>query len=287
MNKRFSVLTVILLGVICLTGCMENAALMKLNKDGSGTLTYRIFMSDDMMQMVQGMSSGMSGDADGEGVDLSGLNPIESIKKEMESKFGDAATLESSKDITNKQGWKGIEGIYKFDDVNKLNLVDMGSEMDSDESSGGMSNMGTPYKFEFSGGDVATLKIVPITTDKEAAEAAVEAAAEDIPEEFGEMGMEGMDDLGLAMMKPMLGGMRITLLVSVDGTIVETNSKFRSEKHPNVVTLMDIRMDKLFDHPEAMGIMSAGDDGADKLAKLNLPGVKIEDPKKEITISFK
>ena len=288
MDKRFSIITLILLGGIGLTGCMENAALMKLSKDGSGTLTYRIFMSTEMMQMAQGMSSGMGGDAEGGEVDLSSLNPIESIKKDMADKFGDAATLESTKDIENKQGWKGIEAIYSFEDVNKLNLANMGDEMDSGggggATGGSMANMGTPYRFEFVGGDVATLKIVPITTDEAAAEAAVEAAAEEMPEEIADM---GMDDLGLAMMKPMIAGMRITLLVAVDGDIVDTNSKFRSEKHANVVTVMDIRMDQLFDHPEAMSLMSAGDDGANKLAELNLPGVKIEDPKKEITISFK
>jgi len=283
MNKRFSIITVILVGLIGLTGCMENAALMKLNKDGSGTLTYRIYLSGEMMQMAQSMG----GETEGAALDLSSLDPIESIKKGMGDKFGDAATLKGTKDIANKQGWKGVEAIYEFEDVNKLNLVDMGKEVDSDDSGGGMSNMGTPYRFEFVGGDVASLKIIPITTDEDAAREAVEAATDEMPEDMAGMGMEGMEDLGMAMMKPMMAGMRITLLVAVDGEIVETNSKFRSEKRPNVVTLMDIRMDKLFEHPEAMGVMSAGDDGPDKLAKLNIPGVKIEDPQKEVTISFK
>ncbi len=280
MNKCFSSLGLTAATLLFLTGCMENAALLNLKKDGSGTLTYRIYISSGIMQMFHGIATGMGTD----GGNTGSVDPLESLKADMEDKFGDAATLVKTKEIANEQGWEGIEAIYSFDDVNKLNLAGMGDEIDSgDGGDQGMGKMGTPYRCSFTKGDTATLKIIPITTDPEAAK----EAAEDLPGVMADMGMEGMGDLGLAMMKPMMKGMRITLLLSVDGEIVETNSSFKSEKHPNVITLMDLRMDQLLEHPQAMEIMKAGADGADKLAALNLPGIKIENPQKEITVSFK
>jgi hypothetical protein len=97
-----------------------------------------------------------------------------------------------------------------------------------------------------------------------------------------------MSQLPLEMMKPMVKGMRMSLVVSVNGEIVETNAKFRSEDHPNVITLMDMQMEKLLEQPNAAELIqhSGGADAA-ALAKLDIPGVQFETPGKEVLIRFK
>ena len=50
--KRWTLLVLGMIALTGLTGCMENAMLLKLDTDGSGTLTYRVFMSEDMLNMA-------------------------------------------------------------------------------------------------------------------------------------------------------------------------------------------------------------------------------------------
>ena len=278
-------------GLLCIlvtAGCVENAMLLKVKKDGSGSITYRVFMSKDILDMMQGMAAGMAAEM-GEGAEVPEVDPFAEMKEGLAGQFGDAAKLVSSRDTENKKGWKGFEAVYAFDDVNQLNLADIQSMEGSGPS---MGEVGTPYRFAFTGGDVATLKIVPATAamEPEEAEAALDQAAEGLGAEGlgAEMeGMQAMGEAGLAMMKPMMEGMRVSFLVMVDGEVVETNSRFQSSKRPNVITLMDISMDKVFDHPEASKLMMQGENDVAKLAELNVPGVRLEDPTQEITVSFK
>ena len=97
-----------------------------------------------------------------------------------------------------------------------------------------------------------------------------------------------MSDMPMDMLKPMLSGMRMTLLIAVEGEIVETNARYQSQKQPNVVTVMDISMDRLLDHPEGAKLLQSGQaSDTAALAALDIPGIKMEEPGKEIVIRFK
>lgn len=291
---RTVVLIPILIAVSTLTGCMESATLMRVNKDGSGTITHRMYMSTDMMEMMQGMASGMmGGEAD---IEMPDMDPLADIKASLDGQFGPAATLEGTQDVTNAAGWKGVEATYSFTDINKL---DMAAGGQTDEGGMAMESGGPSYKFEFTPGDVAVLKLVPIRQPGAESDGAADASSQgdDVLGDagdtaMGEMdmdmgGMGDMDAMGMQMMAPMLKGMRMSLLVAVEGKVVESNASFPHEKYPNVVTLADIDFDKLLAHPEGMKALQAGPnaDPAD-LAKLGIDGVKVEDPAKEIQIRF-
>jgi len=100
--------------------------------------------------------------------------------------------------------------------------------------------------------------------------------------------MEDMQAGMMQMMAPMLKGMRLAMIVQVEGNITETNAKYKSPKNPNVVILMDVPMDKLLTNPEAMKLMSSKkpEDEA-RISKLNIPGVRLEDDGTIVIIKFK
>jgi hypothetical protein len=291
MTQRTAILFSVVLAVSTLTGCMESATLIRVGKDGSGTITHRMYMSTDMMDMMQGMASGMVGATGETGADMPEIDPLADMKASLKDQFGVAATLEGTKDVVNAAGWKGVEATYKFANVNDL---DMTASAKAEDDGMGMEPNGPTYKFEFTPGDTATLKLVPLGQDGAAADevpaAQTTADAGDAESAVPEMEMEGMDamgNMGMQMMAPMLKGMRMSLLVAVDGKVVESNASFPHPSHANVVTLADIDFDKLLAHPEGMKALQAGPDAnpAD-LAKLGIDGVKVEDPAKEIVIRF-
>ena len=92
----------------------------------------------------------------------------------------------------------------------------------------------------------------------------------------------------MQQMAPMFAGMRLTLMVMVDGDIKETNASYRSGKKANLLTVMDVPMDKMLANPQAMKIM-ANDKDPDQYKKidaLKIEGVKMGDADKTITIKF-
>lgn len=291
MKLRWLNICIVLASLSLLTGCMQNAILVKVNTDGSGTLTYRVHLSDQLTGMMEGMG-GMMGAMVEEGAEPEPFDPFADMKAEMANQFGDAATLESTRDITNKAGWKGVEAVYAFADINQLKL----SEIEQLDTGGGgsqsMGAMGAQYTFAFTPGEVATLKLIPLPPE---AKDAGEASAESVPGETGntaempDMGeMEDMmGGMSAGMMAPMLKGMRVSLLLFVNGEIVESNASHPSAKNPNVIYLTDIAFDKVLADPEGAKMLDMEDVQPGDLAKLDIPGIVIEDPEKEVVIKFR
>jgi hypothetical protein len=230
---------------------------------------------------------------------------IEMFKDQIEkraAKLGEGITLAESKPIVNEAGWKGYQAKYAFRDVTKLRVRlgdnDMGK---SGEGSGGSteSKSSTEYTFEFVPGDTATLKIIPIVSKPSpAAEPAAEekkpdeeiAAFEEIKKVDGS-GADAGNPMA-AGMSGMLGsmfqGMRMTFLVQVEGAITETDSSYKSESSPNVITVMDMPVDKMLNNQAAMSLLMAQDPkAADKLAKMNIEGLKMADAERAVTVKFK
>ncbi len=282
--KRWTLLVLGMMALTGLTGCMENAMLLKLDTDGSGTLTYRVFMSDDMLNMAQSMTSGMMQGMGMEEEDAkAAMDPFAEIKASLDGQFGPQAKLESTREMTNKQGWKGVEAMYAFDNVNELQLQNV-EPVQAEGPTMQMDEMGSAYTFEFTPGDVATLKMVPITSESSDETAAMDPA---VTEAMG--GMNGMmEGMGMQMMAPMMKGMRMSFLVFLNGEVVETNAKFQSKKHPNVITLMDLQFDKILADPNGGELMkaSANMDSA-KLAAMDVDGLRVEAPDKVIEVKFK
>lgn len=269
---------------LALAGCVESTALVKVNKDGSGLLVVQEFLSPQITQMMEGMGQamgealgGMAGEtAEGEApkpAPKPAADPLALFKDSIEKKLatlGEGAKLVSSQAKTNAAGWKGYTATYSFKDINAVSVA-LGDN--SKEESGDGMPVDTGVKFQFKPGDVAELSILPVKNEAPAEKAEPEAPAED-------------PAMMMQMMGPMLKGMRMALFVQVDGEIVETNARY--VKKPNIVTVMDMPMDKVLANPEAAKLMGKkGPEVTAKLIELQIPGVLLEDEGKTIGIKFK
>jgi hypothetical protein len=159
--------------------------------------------------------------------------------------------------------------------------------------------MGPTYRFAFTPGEEAVLELIPQKTSPPPA-AGVGAAAEtnappSLPEgldlgPLGDMGagMQGMmGGMMTGMMQKMLQGMRVSMVLSVDGKVLETNAKYPAASYPNTFVLMDLPFDAILSHPDAAGMMMQPAPDLSALAAMDIPGLKMEEPGKAIRIRFK
>ena len=98
---------------------------------------------------------------------------------------------------------------------------------------------------------------------------------------------EGADDeAAMAMMAPMMQGMRVAMKVKVEGEITKTDA---THKAGNTVTLMDVDMGKMFSNKEVLKKMKSPDDMKDfaKFAQIAKEAGATLEVKPEVSVEFK
>ena len=277
MDRRIVATPSVLL-LVFVTGCMDVTMDIKVNKDGSGVLTQRVFMGGGMSGMMADMDDG--GDAS--------LYNIDDLKAAAE-KIGEGVTFAGVVDVTNKKGDKGFRASYNFPDITAINL------QSSDES--GMGQMMEGMTFEFEGGETARLTInMPGNReggDGEGGSDSGEGGGES--DEAGgdmQMGAEGMmDGMMDGMMEGMMqmfDGMRLWVRVRVDGTIVETNAQYVNKRKTGV-TLMKMDIGEMVKNTELMEKLEGSDNPSPAAIKKvfgDVDFLRLEDQEK-VVISFK
>jgi hypothetical protein len=293
--KRSALLTLCAVTLLLTaSGCLQSSTLLKVNKDGSGTITVLEYYSPQITAMFESMSSmavGMAEQMGGE-VDAEETGPTDMFSDMIKQKttgFGPDVKLVKEERRTNKKGWKGYRLTYAFDDINTVNL-NLGS---SDMGGPGMeaqSDDSPAFTFAFEPGETATLKIVPKETSA-TAEPAKEPGVEgeDAAMMQGSEEMDAMSaQMATQMMAPMMKGMRMSFFLQVDGEIVDTNAKYPAENRNDTIVIMDLPMDRVLENPEAMALITAEDPKVQsKLATLDIPGIKVEEQDKALSVSFK
>ena len=278
------------LGVVTLAavvaGCVESKTVVKVKKDGSGTLALEEYFSPQMTSMMEGMSGVMqqaiAGGSNATAGAQAAAKPPDAMamfSDQLEKKtkeFGKDIVLVSKEPKSNAAGWKGYVATYSFKNIAALRVPTGGTDM----GGGPGASEEKPkegYAFQFTPGAAASLKVIPPPKKaKKEASADKPAATPEGP---------GGDQMA-AMMAPMLAGARVTILLEVEGKITSTNAKFKNGD--NQVVLMDVPMDKLVGNPAAMKLVSSkAPDQDEKIMNLNIPGIQIEDPAKTLTIDFK
>ena len=272
-RKFVATLSVLLL--VFVTGCMDVTLDVKVNKDGSGVLTQRVFMGGGMAGMMAGMDDG--GEAS--------LYNIDELKAAAE-KIGEGVTFAGVVDVTNKKGAKGFRASYNFPDITALNL------QSSDES--GMGQMMEGMTFEFEGGETARLTInMPANGEGDGGEGGSDSGegGGDSVDAGGDM-QTGAEDMmeGMMMegMQQMFDGMRLWVRVRVDGTIVETNSQYVNKRKTGV-TLMKMNIGEMVKNAELMEkLEDSGNSSPAAIKKVfgDLDFLRLEDQEK-VVISFK
>jgi len=174
---RKSVLVVLSACLMFACGCTETFTSMKVKKDGSGTITLKVHVSDQAMKQIAGAmteaAAAMAGamaeamadgvgevaaeaDAKAAAVDTekikadvrSGMAEVSTVKmpslydeqrlRQMAKLFGQGVTFVSGKESSTKAGWKGFVANYAFEDVSKVSLCpDVGELMMTMQQGGG------------------------------------------------------------------------------------------------------------------------------------------------------
>lgn len=283
MIKRVSLIGILSV-IILLTACIDSTTVISVRKDGSGTITEVMYIDESVTSMMEGMFAEMGGEEEKE----KGKKPIDVEEyKSKAMQLGADVKFVSAKEVARGDGASGIEVVYAFDDVRKLNIQATPDNPMGDEMAGMMGAESTeseeaesPITFDFKKGGTSQLIIhMPEKDEPEVSEEVPEAA-----EESPEMAAQGM-----AMMKQFLAGFRIRIMVNVlEGKIQKTNASFVDNK--DTVTLFDIEMGEIFSNEEYLKewqSMSQVKDMSTAMQKMkNIPGLKIETAER-VEINFK
>jgi hypothetical protein len=261
------------LAVLLFPSCLEHTSTIKLNKDGSGTITEETLFSAEASAMMAEMPGGGDNDPAGKFAD-------EKKAAEAAAKMGEGVTVEKAEKI-NKDGRIGGRVVYKFADINKVKFTfgnamsDAGKDMGPPGAAEKAEAENKPVTFSYKDG-VLTL-VNPDAKKAGDAKPEGDAAAED---------EEETDPQAMAMMQQMFKDMRMTFKLEVADGIAETNA---SHVDGNVVTFIDMPFGKLLADPKNLKKLESMKDAspADAAAAFkDIEGLKIE-TKDEVTVKVK
>lgn len=281
MTKR-SILIGLVVAVVLLTGCIDTTTNIAVRKDGSGIVTETIFIDQSVMAIFSGLGAQLT-----EGMEtetISGIDEADIAKYIAKAeKMGEGVKYVSAKEVTGKQGLKGVEVVYSFDDIEKLNIKpepenpmgdQMAGMMDAEPVEEVEEEEEEKITFEFKKGGTSTLFIHMPKEEKE-----------DVPEDDPVMEDEAPvepDPMGVTMMKNFLKGFRIRVMISMlDGKIQKTNASFKEKLDgKDTITLLDVALGKILADEkyakEFEKMSKIKDMGAAMEAMQKIPGLKIE-----------
>jgi len=243
-----------------LSSCVEIEHEIKLNKDGTGTITESTSMGAEVMQMMK---------AQGGESFLDAMNNEDAMKAKAKT-YGEGVTYLKTEAFKRPDGGEGMRAIFEFKDINKVTF---------DPSSGmnDMQGQGQPKE------EVDDSKKVSFIYKE--GELVIDVPDEEEAEEEQENPFDP-DNPQFAMMKEALSGMKISMGITFPGGIEKTDATFVEGNH---ITFMELDFDKVINDPKslkAMGVLSNG--GLKKMGDKikTLKGIKGE-VKEEIKVTLK
>lgn len=263
--------------LLCLVSCVQVNTVIKVRKDGSGTVEETVVMTKESIKQMEAMASkfGMK-EKDGSLEKGFQFFNMDELKKKA-GNMGNGVTFDSAEKVAigDKEGYQAV---YKFSDINNLKVnqnpgdrVPSGGAGGAGAQSKGKENI----KFQFTKGRTAVLTIkMPSHEFKK------KPKKEKKPVQEQEL------QQAMAMMSQFMKGMKVSVAVEVEGTIVDTNAALREGSR---VTLMEMDFDKLLTNQDVfkkfIGASPESLEEAKKMMK-DIPGIKIE-PNQEVTIKFR
>ncbi len=252
------------MGVALLSSsCLQHESTINLNKDGSGTIVEQTTLGQQMIAMM--------GQFGGEGQP----DPMAEMFNEEKSKtsagkLGEGVEFVKIEKI-DEGGKKGARVHYKFADINKLSINPAGGlESMQGEGEELKADEKELVKFKYTDG-VLSLVVPPTNFDDM---------------NMGEEGQEGENAQMEAMAKQMMADMSLSLKINLPGGIEKTNA---THVEGNTVTVMDVKVGKMFDQKDALKKIAetAKTDKKAAITEFNeLEGIKME-TNENVTISLK
>jgi hypothetical protein len=253
-------IVVLLVLSLALIGCFESIVLLRVNKDGSGTIEETVVISDAFMELMKSFGGGDEDEEEEEVIDEEQLTG-------KASSMGEGVRFVSAEPVKTDRG-SGYKAIYSFSDINDVRINQNPGENVSPPPVGGEEEGPVEewLQFNFSGGRTATLEII---------------YPRDIELEQDEESSEGEADIDsnpemMDMMRELYQDMHFGIAVEVDGQITETNASYVDG---STVTLMDIDFAKILqDEEKFKELMNANPNTVEEMKELvkDNPGIKVE-----------
>jgi hypothetical protein len=263
-------LFLLLVSSFCLLGCFEFDILVKVNRDGSGTVEQTVLMNKALIQQMRELTQSFGG------ANKKGFNLIDKKKLIKDATaMGKGVYFQYVKPVSEKDR-EGYIAYYLFKDINELKINQNPSDKAPLPGEGESKSPNEPFTFSFQSGKQPTLTIrqpdMTFTPD----------STSNKPEESP---AAANDTSGLEMMIEMMKGLRVSIALEVKGTILKTDGMYVDG---NRVTLMEMDFEQLIRDREKFCAISKHKpqtmEEAKQLLK-DIPGIKFE-MAKETTIQF-
>jgi hypothetical protein len=251
----------LLAGALTTGGCFQMTTVLKVNGDGSGTISHRMVYTKAALAQLKQFAA--FGGGRGGGDPLS-----EQQARDMTTSIGPGVSYLSSEAVTTPLG-QGREAIYAFTDVSTLRISTQPA------TPGGMTVKTQGFSTQS--------ESITFTMTHEAGGNAmlhIHVPEPNYLDAFGSPQAVGQ----IALVKTMLAGARVLLAAEPAGTLVRTSSPFVDGQR---VTLLDIDLDEVLRDETLVPRVqaAAATPAAAKAVLMSAKGMKINlDP--EITIEF-
>ena len=275
MTVRKLLLSLILIPT--LVSCIEESKVIKLKRDGSGTIVVTTTINAGKIAMIRQMTGEMGQSFGGQEQQKEPWFLIEQGEKNKASEYGKVTFVSAEKIKTAEV--EGIKATYAFADITEVKS--------GLKPAGPKPQMGDPQQkvppeeifFRFATNRDGTA-VLTVFTPEQSPE-----RPEKKEEKKTKNKQAGNDEL--EMLKEMLGGFKSSVSIEVEGKIVKTNGAYVDGSK---VTLFEIDFDQLLSNPEKLNELMAVSpavplETAKKILK-DVTGAKVH-LESELTIEFK
>ena len=232
-------------------GCFSADITVKLNPDGSGTIVQRLMVNSSLRVQMKTMMSGFAKQG-GEPQIPAGSSKLIGLFDEGEAraqatKMGEGVSFVSSREVKTDT-MEGRESVYAFNDIRQLKI----SEKPGSSTLQGMgtvqegtSGKETVFRFQKLESGHALLTIVsPIAQHNE--------RSETVAEPKSKPGAPSPEQLEQA--RRMFEGMRFSLVIDVQGSVIHTNSPYLDGSR---VTILEMDFSQLLSNENLLKEMSS------------------------------
>jgi hypothetical protein len=269
-----------ILATILVAGCLNSTTLINVNADGSGTIEQTMLMNKQAAAQLQQMSGAFGQGASGK---KGGFFDEASLRSAAPS-MGEGVTFVSATPLNTAES-EGTRAVYAFKDITKLRM-----DQKPSAAGGGAAAMGMPggkapedLLFRFGKTPAGNAHVTAVFPEARADEARRAAQAQQGQAGQPPKAADPMQTAALAMMKPMLNGLKITILLQPAGRIVKTNSPFVQGRQ---VTLLEMDLGQLMsDEAMLQKLQGAGSLEDIKAMLKGVKGVKLN-PDREVSVEF-
>lgn len=247
--RFFHTLVLGCLSVLFFTSCVRSSTVVRVKKDGSGSIVSRYYFSPEMLAMIDqlgafgGAIEGVTGGADLGLIREMSKPEEESLRKDA-ANYGEGVRYSIHEPGKDEEGWEGYSVVYEFDDIRKVRIDRNsvpGKAKEFVESSGqaeAVAGKGGDVSFELSGDT--------LTINTNFGEGGMDAFVdEEQLKKAAEMGMKPSEAVKMA--SGMTGGMRVGFFVRFESGILETDA---AHVNGDLITLSDADVSKVLADPD-------------------------------------